>query len=509
MRSFGPACAEHLSAVTAAAQAGADRHISFRITIFEVLFFLLLVYLPFQLSILEPVKGRSSIWLAQEWHKLPQNWLLMVEISFLACLLMLLTFLLLLWLLNANKRKNLVSLFILLLLPFVILQILTMSAGEKALMYFVAFALPLILSYYGSRKGFLRLFSRSLSWSMLGLIIFWHYVGFLPKPYPGKDATGDLIEILYPAEGKSSGFPLAYMRDMKVDHKRNYLYTTFGPASGIVRLNLNNLEPVIIPTDGLTRYLWTDDDTDLIYTIDWDTGDLLLLSKEPFEMIKRVDILDGELISPWSITCNPENIYIVSNSYPTITEFSRDTLMKTRRISFRDTGLTRFLSGAYMSLYDAEYNKIFVEIGMVDLSRGYSLVRIDAGDFKVDGVATIPEGGLGMLLIPDKGSILTTAFFSDNFYEFDMDTLRLRRAFKGALNCRVLTYDKGRGLIYAASFLKGELLTIRYGDGEIISRMNIGKKCCAMTLSNIEDSLYIGSRWGIMKIDLKKLLISH
>lgn len=482
--------------------------------------FLIISHIPLLLTLLPSAKGNISfVWLPLEWYKLPKNILFVYHISPSFVFGMLLIFIFVLWLLTGKGKKFIMTALVFFLAVFSYKLSVNLSAGGRHNLYLIILEFPVLLMLIGCLQQNTRLFARTaLLFACLSLI-FLFYVGFLPVYFKTiKDVPH--LQLIYPKEGKKSAIALPFLRDLYVDTKRHYIFTAYGPTSGIVRINIKTSGINIIDTGtGLVRYIWTDDQTPYLYAVDWVNADILIISKQPFKIQKRINIYDENFLIPMSFTVNKDKIFVVSTEYPMITEFDRKTVDANRRfihtnrehkwkrrIFFRELGITRFRSGVWKSALYKKGNKIFAEVGMIDTSDKFAIVRIDINKFKIDKVLYLSEGGLELLPIESKGTMFVTSFFSENLYEIDMNTMKLLRVFKGPLNCRNIVYDERRNLLYALGFAKGEVIIINYETGKQIKKILVGKKPSSMFFLQNLDELYIGSSWGVMKINLKSLL---
>ena len=84
------------------------------------------------------------------------------------------------------------------------------------------------------------------------------------------------------------------MRELVLSPDRRFLYTIFGPSSGIVRIDLEQDDVHVLTVHGLSRYLWPDFENNEIVTVDWDVGDFLVFSADPFARARRVNLLEGK-----------------------------------------------------------------------------------------------------------------------------------------------------------------------------------------------------------------------
>lgn len=476
------------------------------------LIILLGIALPYLASLKTPVVKKdvstsiSFLWMPIEWHKLPMNISLLVRSFPFFAAAVAFFLLLVLWLLVSRDQKKLASLLCLLATILLASRISAMHAPERKPFFWLVFGLPFAAMAYASLRGKPRLFARMSVPAFALTVLCGFYTAFLPFSFSADTTLPAGINKIYPAPGAKKDFPTEYMRDVYVDEDAGYLYTCYGPTSGVVRLNLKTGNVDIIHTKGLLRHLWTEKNSPYLYGVDWIYDELWLIRKENFKLEKPVFLWDPVLIAPIDIELSEDSIFVVSTEYPALTRFDRKTYKKTGQINFREAGFTKFKSGAWVIARDAEKQKLFVEIGMVNAQDEFVIVRVDEKTFRVDAQAVLRGGGLSMISIPKKRSILLGDFYSNLIYEIDMDTLAVKRKIPAVPNCRSLAYDAKRDMIYAASFIHGDMVALRYRDGKILKRVFVGKKPSEMVYSSEHDALYFGSHFGVLKIDLQTFL---
>lgn len=469
----------------------------------EVIFLAIIFYLPNHLYLVPPSKGMTSVWLPLEWHKLYKNFILMSQITpmfFLGGIMVILTFTKQI----INGKKKYINI-VLLIFALLVTYSLTFITKKKAGIYFVAFELPILFCLFAVKYSYFRIFTRLIIVSFLGFMIFGHYVGFLPVYVKNELKNLKGVEEIYPLNNKPD-FPLVFMREFYVDVNKNFLFTSYGPASGVVKVNLKNGKAEVLEVQGLVRYIYSLDNINKLYALDWDVGDFLIFQKYPFVLSEKINILTNKLIAPWDFDFYKNKVYVTFHEYASLVEYQLYPFKQLREIFFKDLKLTKFSSGGLRCVIDEENKKIFAEVGMIDLSNKFVLLKIDLKTFKVEKKVVIPEGGLDLLFLKNKKSVIATSFFSNNFYEFNSQTLKLKRTFKGPINCRNVLYDKKRDYLYATSFLGGGFYVLRYSDGKIIKKIKVGKKSASLFFDDKNDVIYLGSSYGIYKIKLKRFL---
>lgn len=450
-----------------------------------------------------PNKGKPDFaWLPLEWHKLPQNVVLLAKITPVLFAVEIVVFILLAYLFCAKGKRLLPAIVSGLVFAVVFVQLFTLSKESNLIFYFCQYAAIPLAMFMAALLNRPRMFTRAAFASALVVLLYWQYIGVAPwNPRPAQ-MPDKSVSVIYPRAGAKPDFPLVFFRDFYVDSKRNMLFTAYGPTSGLVRLDLSTGEVKIIPTPtGLVRYIWTSDDIPTVYAIDWIKSDLMVIDKDTFTE-KRYDIYRRDASIPFSLAVAGGKLYITSTEPPGLTEYDLHNFQPTRTLDLQP--YTRFHSGVWRMTYDPGADKLFIEIGYTGLNNENKLLRVDRKTMAVDGVAEIPAGGLEMLLIPSLRRVITASFFTTSLWEFDMDTMKFVRRIEGPINCRNMAYDEKRGLIYATSFLGGTLHAIRYSDGKTIKKLRLGNKASSLFLSPDpgHKTLYLGNSWGVLKMDL-------
>lgn len=472
------------------------------VAVADVALFILMGILMAKLAELETTKTRSFLHLAMEWSKMPANVALMWNAFPLSVSLLWAALAGLLFLLAALRRRFAAAAVAALLAAPIVYLIFIMGANARTAVYLL-FVLPLVLASFAALLNLTRMFARLLFMGGNLLTIMLFYIGVFPL-FPAALSLPPGTEKLYPPPGERAEFHLRFMREFQLDGSS--LFASFGPSSGFVRFDLDTREAHVLESPGLIRTLWTSGDTDELLAIDFVQMELKRVDKERFEVRERVNLFRHGLAAPMDFTVVDGKMFVINSDNPSITRFDLRTMRNEKQINFRDLGITTFRTGAWQLERDERSGRLFVELGHVNARGLFYLLRIDPQDLAYDSYAPLPEGGLELLAIPQKRSVVMASFFSRNLYEIDMDTMKVRRVFQGPLTCRNLAYYPKRDALVASSFTTGELSFIRYEDAETLGTYRIGKKTTALLVAPDEDALYFGSASGIFRTDLKKAL---
>ena len=180
----------------------------------------------------------AFLWVALEWHKLPLNLeLILQSTSFYFFVFTLLT-LLFLWLYLVKGKKRLVMTFYASIAILVLYTLFKLGAWQRVSAYIVIFEIPLCVSIFAARRGYLRMFTYFSFYNLISLTLILFYIGVIPMETHRQKPLPEGVELFYPFKEGKINFQLEFLRAFYVDEKRNVLFATFGPTSGIARLSL-------------------------------------------------------------------------------------------------------------------------------------------------------------------------------------------------------------------------------------------------------------------------------
>lgn len=480
--------------------------------ILEIAGFAALLFVFHKFAGTAPVKNRDTFWIAKEWHMLPQNWLFMARISPLWAALEAAAVAALVYMLGERRMRITAFAAASSVALLCYLQILAFPAGQKPLVYLVVFMGPVALAAVAALFMLPRAFSRLALGGALGLLIFWSYSGLLPVTGPSKFDNLPGVSRIYPERGEEALFPIWFMREFAVDPAQNALYTTYGPACGVVRIDLTSRRAEIIEESGLIRFLQISPGDNFIYGTDWDFIDFVTITKKPFNISRRQNLFNGDVIAIWEHILDGQNHYIGATEYPGLAKYTRDskgTLLKTGFLNFHKLGLMKFRSATSALAMHPKTRRLYIEYGPVDESRRFGIARINPDTMRIEKTVILPEGGLKFILAPEHNAIIAASFYSGNFYEIDADTMKIRSAFGGPLNSRAIVFDARRDVLYATGFLTGRLQGIRYSDKKILFDIPVGKRTNGLALTPEKDMLFVGSGEGIFEVRLAEFTASQ
>ena len=459
------------------------------------------------LSLLSQVsgKGQSFTWVPLEWHKYPYTFKLFLETSPALAALVAVVVVAGSFAISSLGRAWTVPPASLALL-FAWKQCTTISKEDSFILYFFIYLAPLALLVAALWLRRERAAMRLLAYCGFPFMMMTHYCGWTPYIRDMSFTGAPGVVKIYPREGAAAEFPLAYLRDFSVDPEEKILYTSYGPTSGVIRLDLKTGGAQVLDTpNGTVRYIQLTPDPDKIYALDSMNFDLLTVRTDPLRITGSENASFGNgLVVPFHFILKGGKLYATYTERPGFAEFDMEPLKPRRKILFREAGVTKFGSGVMLGAVDAVKDKIFIEVGMTDGRDRFSVVRVDLEDFRIDGKAEIPEGGLELIALPEKRKVLATSFYSDRIYEIDMDTMETGRVLHGPVSCRSLVYDARRDMLIGTGFLSGELRFIDYATGRTLKAGRVGNKAGSLELGPGGDRVYLGSSWGIFSVDIDK-----
>lgn len=455
-------------------------------------------------------KTQSFTWLAIEWHKLLDNHWLLVRITPWFAVVLAAVAVGGIWLVAAKRRAWLL-IALTALIALTMHQCLIMAKKGTLGVYIVMYVMPLAAAAVAGVFRQQRAAARAIVLGAASLILLWHYIGWVPVSFDTRFNRMPGVEKIYPRQGRAPEFPLGFFRDFQVDDGQRYLFTAYGPTSGMIRLDLKTGSLKIIKTtDELVRYIDLVPERREFFALDWMSQDMLTLSMDTMKILRRENVCfeKEQMYVPVFFIEHGDHMYATYSERPGAAEYALRPLRLRRSINFRKTGLMRFRSGVWKAALDPVRNKLFVELGMTDLRDKFLIVRIDLKRFIVDGIAELPEGGLELTTIPGKRRVIATSFFSNKLYEFDMDTMKPTRVLRGPISCRNLVYDKRRELLIGTGFLNGDLRIMDFRTGKTLKRANVGNKAASLFLTPADDTLYLGSSRGIFRVDMDRFVNS-
>lgn len=146
-------------------------------------------------------------------------------------------------------------------------------------------------------------------------------------------------------------------------------------------------------------------------------------------------------------------------------------------------------------------------IYVISYMAGQDVVEIDPERFDIRRTLNLNISGLlsltscALLFDDEKGVFYLQHGGMNKLYEIDTETFKVKRILEGEVHARRTLMDKKRDVMYINSFYYGKLIALDLKSGKQIWSVKVGGKPYGLALNN--DTLYVNSRAGIIKIDLE------
>lgn len=463
--------------------------------------------MPWFFTSITPQKAVSTLWMPLEWLKVPSNLLLMKEVSPVFFYAFWLATVVVIFMFAGGKRRWLPAALVAAFVVFYAVRVSALDVGAR-LVWYLLFALPYIVVILACFTDRYRFGSRLLAASNAVVIVILFYIGVFPLAPSRASLEEQGFEFIYPPPGARSEIDLQFLRGLRLDTGGRYLYSSYGPTSGVFQIDLETGELLLHKVFGVCRHLHLDETAGFLYALDWLNTDLMKFRAPGLELMETIDIFDGTVVSAVNFSVVGGKLYLVSSDYPALSRYDLQTLKKEAHINFHETGLTRFRGGAWTGVPGMGGGKIFVEMGAVDLANTFLLLRIDTESFTFEKKMILPEGGMGLAEIPGRDKLLAASFFTNNIYQINERKMKVERVIDGPLTCREMEFDTARGLLFALGFTRGDLHVIDLKTGKALRKLNVGSKGLGLRYHAPRDELYLGTSAGIMKIEVPQLLKS-
>jgi len=380
---------------------------------------------------------------------------------------------------------------------------------EKNLSFFFY---PFLFMCVAGMTGWPRLFARTVAAGTAFALIGMFYVGMLPVKFmlgSGVDEKPYLKKVYEPSKETNDIAPM-FFREMKADPDGRYIYISYGPTSGIAKIDTRRGRvDTLIHVPGMMRFLWDDGDPrGELLGLDWLHADMHFFKKTPFEKVRTVDLLKTDPTpSPFDFEVDTRRgrIYIVNYELSGITTYSYPGMEKIARSDFIEQGVTRLKSGGQRIVYDPSADKIYALVGWVHWMQDYYILRIDPGTLKVEKSIRLPTAGLELSFCAAAHSLFSVDFYGRTLYEIEVPSMKLKRTVLGPVGSRNVVCDMTRGNIYATGYADGMMSVIDYRSGRTKTSFGVGPKPSSMALLEDRGELFIGSGAGILKVDLGRL----
>jgi hypothetical protein len=146
---------------------------------------------------------------------------------------------------------------------------------------------------------------------------------------------------------------------------------------------------------------------------------------------------------------------------------------------------------------------------LISYQAAQDILEIDPGRMEITKTLELNSDGIlsqlstCLKLDDEKGLLYFQHGGRNKLYEIDIETLQVKRTLKGEVHARHMILDRKRNVMYISSFFYGKLIALDLVSGRRLWEIKVGGKPYGMDIYN--DNLYINSRAGIVKLDLKTI----
>lgn len=357
-----------------------------------------------------------------------------------------------------------------------------------------------------------RLIPLVLHMSLLSL----NYLGVLPlHVHRGPLADADVpaladrvgVRRLYPPPGAEPDGSFAFLR--KIVLTPDTLFVNYGPTCGMYAIDRRTGGGRWIYLRGLMRETRLSGDGRHVFGLNWQYGDFVAISVDPFERACRSDLFNAGIATPWGMDGDGDRLFVSNVTFPLVAELRLRpengpcAVYLERTFDFHARGFTPFTDGAYDVFLDKERNRLYVALAMLDAEGGVGLMELDLDRWEVARQVKTRSGPV-IVPVPERRAVLMPAYWGDAVYEISLDTMSVTRTIQAAPNVMSIVRDARRNRLYALSRAGGLMLVIDDDSGGALAALDAGAKPYALALDERTDQLYVGSAEGIFEIDLNR-----
>lgn len=474
------------------------------------------VWLPLK-QVATPVhKGVTYLFLPLEWHKFLRNYVLLWRLTPGGVVAFALAFALAVRLRLMSRRVRfwlaaaIFCAFFLLVMQS--LAVVNFDAKKNLSFFFYPLLAAAPAAVFGKPRLFCRLAAAGGAFALVGMF----YIGLVPLKFAFGDAVAKApyIEKVFDPRNSDSDIAPMFFREMTVDPDGRFLYISYGPTSGIVKIDIRRKRlDSIIHIPGMMRFLWDGggNDTGQIAGLDWLHADLHIFDKKPFRLSRTVDLLATDPTpSPFDFDIDTARgrMYIVNYELSGITTYTWPGMKKAARSDFKKQGITPMDSGGQRIALDRARNKIYAVAGWTDWRQNYLILTINPDTLAIENKLQLPTAGLELSYCEQTGKLYSVDFYGNTLYEIEVPNLKVTRTLNVPLSSRNVVCDPKRDAIYATGYADGMFAALDYATGKTLARFAVGAKPSSMALLPEKGLLFIGSGAGILKIDVEKMLKS-
>jgi hypothetical protein len=443
-------------------------------------------------------------WIATEWHRVGMTLVATIhsawyQLPFIIGLMSALVVMMLVPRLRWPAR-------IIVLILLALMLFLDYRAEGYANLTMPHWAFPLFLLFAASFLRSKAWFARVAAANVPALIILLFYLGASPLPFLQSQPDPQFFTRLFPAQDIRHE-ALLFWRDGWVDRDGLDMFHSFGPSSGMARIDLDTGafagEPITY--HGTIRFFWTDDASPWLFGANNTVSELLMFRKEPFALARRIPLeRDGASRVPYDITAAPalNRLFLAFENPTGIAAYDMTTLEPVGEVLLREAGLTEFATAAIRVASEPASGKLFASFGSVDLGNNYRIARFDARTLAVEDQILVDLQGDSFILAPSINRAFAGDFSRGQILEVELfPKLRFLGYIPGPLCSRSMAFDAGRGFLYATSMVTGEFHVIDVARRKTLYSTFVGNKASNVFFHRGLDRVYVSSARGVFLFD--------
>jgi hypothetical protein len=216
--------------------------------------------------------------------------------------------------------------------------------------------------------------------------------------------------------------------------------------------------------------------------------------------------------TPYEILPAGDRVYLTNITPATVFELTVDaggpghcSIQVNRSLDFWREGYIAFRDGAFGMHIDAQRRRLYVLVGFVGGDYELGFVELDLDTFRMLREVRL-KASLPVIALEAFNTVLLPSYWESEIYEVSPVTMELLRTIPSDPSVFFIEYDRKRGLLYTLSRVTGFLTAIDYATGSVVRRGFVGAKPEPMWLDPASDCLFLGSSYGIIRVDLDEFL---
>ena len=277
------------------------------------------------------------------------------------------------------------------------------------------------------------------------------------------------------------------------DSKRNRLHVTGHGLENIVEFDLENLDaaPRVSEVEsGGAQGIFHDDANDEFSVYNAFTKQVLFINAETLELNRAVDVPQLASGDPW-IAFDPisDTIALVSeadiddgNAFLLLDHVSGQVL-DTRELDAGNLLKHPTKPWLYLSFF----------------RRNPEILIYDMAAREIIGRAAAPARVDRMVLVEDTNELMVTSPVGSEILRLDADTLASKGSLKGPFGVRTLAYDPQRKILFAGSFVTGQIVTIDMRTSRSTGTIYLGPWLRSIEIDVATGTAYVSSNGALYR----------